>query len=596
MGGAKAPMTAPADRGIPSRWDGIVFSAKAAMLRGRRALRESRVHPARHPRGNALREAPILAEIQSPLWTGGSGAGEHDLTAGKIQNLRLAARAFDGIEIPAGAVFSFWRQVGRATRRRGFVAGRELREGCLVASTGGGLCQLSNGLYEAALAAGFEIVERHAHSRLVPGSRAAAGRDATVFWNYVDLRFRSRAAFRIEARLTGAELQIRFRGTATPFSGSVVPFPLPRDAAHDCVGCIRESCGHYRPEGPTLTKRPTAWLVDACWPEYAALMRTQAGPEDRLFLPMRWPARARYAWPALAGGETRATMAALARARALRRLPATGSALPRTMLEFDRRLAEAYARRLFYRHTHLVVGQSLLPHLWRLGCLEGRSFDVLMDRWPLAALQARLDRALARRPESPTLGDFRAPADIAAAETEALAAAARLYTPHAGIAARFSDRTVLLDWVLPDVTAAPRPKIGGRTIVFPASALGRKGAYALRDAAEGLDIDLVIGGRAREHDGPFWGGIPVRVMPAGGWPAQVAAVVLPAIVEHQPRALLRALALGVPVIATATCGIEERPGITLVPEDDAAALREALCRALGDAPPQRQTASARNSA
>ena len=95
--------------------------------------------------------------------------------------------------VPAGETFSFWKQVGRATRRRGFVAGRELREGCLVANIGGGLCQLSNALYEAALAAGFEIVERHAHSRRVPGSRAALQRDATVFWNYVDLRFRARA-------------------------------------------------------------------------------------------------------------------------------------------------------------------------------------------------------------------------------------------------------------------------------------------------------------------------------------------------------------------------------------------------------------------
>lgn len=164
-------MTIPADHRIPSRWGALVFGAKAAVLRGRRALREIRGRPSRHPRADALHDAVVVAEIRSPLWSGPGGASEHDLTAGKIQNLRLAVRALDGIEVPAGAVFSFWRQIGRASRRRGFVAGRELREGCLVTSTGGGLCQLSNGLYEAALAAGFEIVERHAHSRLVPGSQ-----------------------------------------------------------------------------------------------------------------------------------------------------------------------------------------------------------------------------------------------------------------------------------------------------------------------------------------------------------------------------------------------------------------------------------------
>lgn len=577
-------MSRPADHGVPSRWSALAFRAKAALLRTRRTVAEIRSRPARHRRAEALRDAPVVAEIRSPLWSGAEGAGEHDLTAGKIQNLRLAVRALDGVVVPAGTVFSFWRQVGRATRRRGFVAGRELREGCLVASTGGGLCQLSNGLYEAALAAGFEIVERHAHSRLVPGSRAAAGRDATVFWNYVDLRFRSPASFRIEARLTASELEIRFRSAAAPAAGIVVPFPAQREAAHDCVGCAREACIHHLPKGAAVTRRPTAWLVDGCWPEYAALMRAQAGPGDRLFLPMRWPARARYAWPELRGGESRATLVALARARALRRLPATGGALPRAMLEHDRRLAEAYAAHLSYRHTHLVVGQGLLPHLWRLGCLQGRSFDVLMERWPLAALQARLDRALARHPESPTLGDFRAPEEIVAAEAEALAAAARLYTPHAGIAARFPDRAVHLDWALPDAAAAPKPTIGGRTILFPASPLGRKGAHALRDAVEGMDIDLAVTGRAREQDGPFWRNIAARTLPVGPWPDPIAAVVLPAIVEHQPRALLRAMALGIPVIATAACGIDAGPGVTLVPEDDAAALREALLQALGDAP------------
>jgi len=220
-----------------------------------------------------------------------------------------------------------------------------------------------------------------------------------------------------------------------------------------------------------------------------------------------------------------------------------------------------------------------------------------MERWPLAALQARLDRALARHPQSATLGDFRAPDDVVSAEAEALAAASRLYTPHGGIAARFPGRAVHLDWAFPDM-AARRPRIGGRTVVFPASALGRKGAHALRDAVDGLDIDLVVTGRASEPDDPFWRNVSVRKLPAGPWPDPIAAVVLPAIVEHQPRALLRAIALGLPVIATPACGLDKGRGVTLVPEDDATALREALLQALGDAPRARQAAqgSARNSA
>src|SRR6202011_3999459 len=102
---------------------------------------------------------------------------------------------------PSGAVFSFWKQIGRASRRRGYVTGRMLQQGCLVPATGGGLCQLSNALYQAALTSNCQITERHAHSRVVPGSAAASGRDATVAWNCVDLRFRVREPLLIEAHL-----------------------------------------------------------------------------------------------------------------------------------------------------------------------------------------------------------------------------------------------------------------------------------------------------------------------------------------------------------------------------------------------------------
>ena len=60
------------------------------------------------------------------------------------------------------------------------------------------------------------------------------------------------------------------------------------------------------------------------------------------------------------------------------------------------------------------------------------------------------------------------------------------------------------------------------------------------------------------------------------WLDGVLAVVQPAVVEDQPRKLLQALAAGVPVIATAACGLAPRPGLILIPESDPEALIEAL--------------------
>jgi hypothetical protein len=142
------------------------------------------------------------------------------------------------------------------------------------------------------------------------------------------------------------------------------------------------------------------------------------------------------------------------------------------------------------------------------------------------------------------------------------------------LATLYPEKTELLDWMMPCVAKTSVP--GGNTVLFPASALGRKGAYGLREAMRGLDADLVVTGRAREHDGDFWKGVNVRPAEQGHWPRSVAAVVLPAIVEHQPRALLRAIAMGLPVIATEASGLGDMPGVTTVPAFDAAHLRRAL--------------------
>jgi vancomycin resistance protein VanW len=134
---------------------------------------------------------------------------ERELELGKVQNLRIAAAAINGIVLQPSDTFSFWRAVGRPSRRNGYVAGRELRSGCMIPSVGGGICQLTNALSRVAHAAGMEIVERHSHTLHPPGFFIDSTTDATVFWNYVDLRFRSRTCVRIGAQLTETTLAVR---------------------------------------------------------------------------------------------------------------------------------------------------------------------------------------------------------------------------------------------------------------------------------------------------------------------------------------------------------------------------------------------------
>jgi hypothetical protein len=196
-----------------------------------------------------------------------------------------------------------------------------------------------------------------------------------------------------------------------------------------------------------------------------------------------------------------------------------------------------------------------------------------MTRWPMQALQARLDSAHRRHPDRATLADFRADAGLIAAETEALAAAERVITPHAGIAALFGERAVKLDWATPATHSLVSP-VHERRIAFPGPTAARKGAHEVRAAARALGLQVSGGGSQLEGPG-FWEGVDV-VTPEGGWLDGATCVVQPSVIEDQPRRLLAALAAGVPVIATEACGIEPRPGLRLVPEGDADALIAAI--------------------
>lgn len=120
-------------------------------------------------------------------------AADPTLEEGKRINVELAALRIHESWISVDHPFSFWRAVGAIRAADGYRAGLEIHGGCLVPSLGGGICLLSNALFAAAVDAGFDIHERHGHTReAVPDHQSIWGLDATVFHPYVDLRFAPR--------------------------------------------------------------------------------------------------------------------------------------------------------------------------------------------------------------------------------------------------------------------------------------------------------------------------------------------------------------------------------------------------------------------
>jgi vancomycin resistance protein YoaR len=127
-------------------------------------------------------------------------------------NVALSLRAIQGKVIPPDGVFSFNQAVGSWSRDKGFRRAPVSFNGSLIDAWGGGVCQTSTTLYNAALLGGLEIVERHSH-RFCP-SYVPPGLDAAVAFPNIDLRIRNpynkplvirgkMEAGRLEVSLTG---------------------------------------------------------------------------------------------------------------------------------------------------------------------------------------------------------------------------------------------------------------------------------------------------------------------------------------------------------------------------------------------------------
>lgn len=110
-------------------------------------------------------------------------AGNPDRT----ENVRISAAAINGYLMAPGDLFSFWTVVGEATLEKGYRYAPVIRAGEIVPGIGGGMCQVSSTLYNAALLANLTIVERYNHS-LAQGY-IPLGRDATVAYPGADIKF-----------------------------------------------------------------------------------------------------------------------------------------------------------------------------------------------------------------------------------------------------------------------------------------------------------------------------------------------------------------------------------------------------------------------
>ncbi|SDG29007.1 Vancomycin resistance protein YoaR, contains peptidoglycan-binding and VanW domains [Fontibacillus panacisegetis] len=131
---------------------------------------------------------------------------------GRVHNVDAAARSIDGLILPPDGIFDYASIVEAAEHDYGFREAPVIVNGKLVPGVGGGICQVSSTLYNAAIRAGLEIVERRNHS--LPVSYVPRGQDATFAKGYINFQFKNTTDHHllISARVQNGQLTIKLFG------------------------------------------------------------------------------------------------------------------------------------------------------------------------------------------------------------------------------------------------------------------------------------------------------------------------------------------------------------------------------------------------
>ncbi|WP_435971623.1 VanW family protein [Streptomyces sp. Qhu_M48] len=175
--------------------------------------------------GAAARTAPVATTVTQPDLTSDSlarlGITEQmsSFTVNfpaapyRTTNIGRAAELINGSLVQPGAVWSFNKTVGERTADNGFVDGTMILDGQYRSAPGGGVSAMATTVFNAMFFAGVKPVEYGAHSFYI--ERYPAGREATVAWGSLDLKFRNDSGkpIYIKASATDSSVTVSFLGT-----------------------------------------------------------------------------------------------------------------------------------------------------------------------------------------------------------------------------------------------------------------------------------------------------------------------------------------------------------------------------------------------
>lgn len=113
----------------------------------------------------------------------------------RVNNIKIACTRINGTILQPKQIFSVDSVIKERTPANGYKIAKAYFQSQVVDESGGGVCQVSTTLYDAALMANLDIVERSSHSMMV--DYVEPGFDAAVSDKGVDLKFKNNNNFPI---------------------------------------------------------------------------------------------------------------------------------------------------------------------------------------------------------------------------------------------------------------------------------------------------------------------------------------------------------------------------------------------------------------
>ena len=173
----------PAQPGVQLDAVGTADALLAAALKRRPELRLAQL-PVQEEAAKLSTAAARAMHITGVV---GTYTTEYGGIPNRIHNVQLVAHLVDGTLIAPGATFSFNQTTGERNAAKGFLVAPVIVNGELTTGLGGGVCQVSTTVFNAAFDAGLKITQRTNHALYI--SHYPQGRDATVDYPDVDLKF-----------------------------------------------------------------------------------------------------------------------------------------------------------------------------------------------------------------------------------------------------------------------------------------------------------------------------------------------------------------------------------------------------------------------